>query len=75
MCESYKYYINTHTSKSTANNICMPSSNKAIRCCHTNIVSSSFNGAFSLYNADILRKCIKLKNEIGGLWGGGGLTK
>ena len=63
MCESYKYYINTHTSKSTANNICMPSSNKAIRCCHTNIVSSSFNGAFSLYNTYNLREFIVKPNK------------
>mgnify|MGYP005958731901 FL=1 len=42
-------YKHTHTSKSTANNICMPSSNKGVRCCHTNIVDSSFNGAFYVY--------------------------
>mgnify|MGYP000307449806 FL=1 len=68
-------YINAHTSKSTIVYIYMPLSNKYVRYCHTNIGNCSFNGAFSLYNADILRKCIKLKNEIGGLWGGGGLTK
>ena len=65
----------SHTSERTIAYICMPLSNKYVRYCHTNIGNCSFNGAFSLYNADILRKCIKLKNEIGGLWGGGGLTK
>ena len=43
-------YKQTHTSKSTVVYICLSSSNKCIRCCHTNINYSSFNGAFIYAN-------------------------
>ena len=40
----------------------MATSNKFVRCCHTNISHCSFNGAFSLYTADILKKFIIMQN-------------
>ena len=40
----------------------MPLSNKYVRYCHTNIGNCSFNGAFSLYTADILKKFIIMQN-------------
>lgn len=42
-------YNQTHTSKNTIVYICMPSSNKDVRCCHTNINDCFFNGAFIGY--------------------------
>ncbi len=62
-CERYQYYIKqAHTSESTNNYIYMPSSNKYVRCCHTNIIICSLNSAFIvLYNTDILRKVFVMK--------------
>ena len=42
-------YKQAHTSKSTIKYICMPPSNRGVRCCHTNISDCSFNGAFIVY--------------------------
>ena len=42
----------------------MPSSNKGVLCCHTNIVRCSLNGVFIvLYPSDILRNFIGVHGE------------